>query len=194
MAKSEKDIRDIIIDVARGLFAKFGFKKTTMDEIAQAVHKGKSSLYHYFKSKEEVFQAVVEKESVLLKEEIRKALETVEAPMDQIRTYVLTRLNALKRLTNFYSAIMDEYFEHYDFIEKMRARHYDEEIETFKAILKKGVDEGIFYIKELDMMAFAFVTALKGFELKWITSGEIDKVEKSIHSLFEVLFYGILKR
>jgi len=47
MAKLEKDVREIIIEAARGIFARFGFRKTTMDEIAQLAHKAKSSIYHY---------------------------------------------------------------------------------------------------------------------------------------------------
>ncbi|MBW1764978.1 MAG: helix-turn-helix transcriptional regulator, partial [Deltaproteobacteria bacterium] len=44
MVKQE-NIREIIINVARNIFAKFGFRKTTMEEIAQAARKGKSSIY-----------------------------------------------------------------------------------------------------------------------------------------------------
>jgi AcrR family transcriptional regulator len=55
--------REEIVEIARGIFAKFGFRKTSMDEIAKAVKKAKSSLYYYFQNKEEVFQAVIEREA-----------------------------------------------------------------------------------------------------------------------------------
>ncbi|MBN2535129.1 MAG: helix-turn-helix transcriptional regulator [Spirochaetales bacterium] len=73
----EKDIKELIIDSARKIFARFGFKKTTVDEIANSIHKGKSSIYHYFKSKEEIFKDVIKKEYAYLKERIDEALNTL---------------------------------------------------------------------------------------------------------------------
>ena len=50
------------VDVARRLFAKNGVENTTMNDIAQGAGKGRRTLYTYFKSKEEIFQAVIEGE------------------------------------------------------------------------------------------------------------------------------------
>ena len=67
------DVSEIILNSAKTIFARYGFKKTTMDEIAQAARKGKSSIYHYFKSKEDIFKAIVEKEADELSAAIAKA-------------------------------------------------------------------------------------------------------------------------
>lgn len=193
MVKSQNDVRDIIVNAARDIFARFGFKKTTMDEIARAVRMGKSSLYHYFNSKDDVFQAVVEKESRILQEEINRAIDKEDCPLKKMRAYVITRMKVLKRVANFYNALKDEYFEHYGF-EKMRAKYFKDEVNTIKKVLKTGVEKGIFNIKELDITAFAMITALKGFEYSWAVENDIYEIEKNIDSLLEVLFYGIIKR
>ncbi|HET6559677.1 MAG TPA: TetR/AcrR family transcriptional regulator, partial [Prolixibacteraceae bacterium] len=44
--------RESILKTAQEIFSKYGYKKTTLDDIANAVRKGKSSLYYYFTSKE----------------------------------------------------------------------------------------------------------------------------------------------
>ena len=51
-----------LVDVARQLFAKKGVEDTTMNDIAQASKKGRRTLYTYFKSKEQIYMAVVESE------------------------------------------------------------------------------------------------------------------------------------
>ena len=51
-----------LVDVARQLFAKQGVDNTTMNDIAVASTKGRRTLYTYFKSKEEIYVAVVESE------------------------------------------------------------------------------------------------------------------------------------
>ena len=55
-------IREEIMEHAQILFRQFGLKKTTMEDIAKSMGKGKSTLYYYFCSKEEIFDAVILKE------------------------------------------------------------------------------------------------------------------------------------
>ncbi|MCK4799032.1 MAG: TetR/AcrR family transcriptional regulator, partial [Spirochaetes bacterium] len=46
--------REEIIRKAEPIFAKYGFKKSTMDNIAENINLKKSTLYYYFKNKEEI--------------------------------------------------------------------------------------------------------------------------------------------
>lgn len=55
-----------LIDVARELFASNGKKNLTMNDIAEASHKGRRTLYTYFKSKDEVYKAVIDNEINLI--------------------------------------------------------------------------------------------------------------------------------
>ena len=55
-----------LVDVARQLFAKMGVENTTMNDIALASKKGRRTLYTYFKSKDEIYLAVVESELDIL--------------------------------------------------------------------------------------------------------------------------------
>jgi AcrR family transcriptional regulator len=45
------EMRNTIICKAGELFSRYGYKKTTMDDIADALQKGKSSIYYYFQNK-----------------------------------------------------------------------------------------------------------------------------------------------
>jgi AcrR family transcriptional regulator len=118
-----KDTRLAVIKAAQNIFAKFGYKKTTVDDIARAAHKVKSTIYQYFESKEDIFQTIVEKESQILKEEIKKAIKAQDNPKKKLLTYVITRMRVLKDLSNFYNALRDEYLEHFVFIEKIRKKY-----------------------------------------------------------------------
>ena len=46
-----------IIEASKTVFKKYGFKKATMNHIAKASDKGRSTLYYYFQNKNEVFEA-----------------------------------------------------------------------------------------------------------------------------------------
>lgn len=189
-----KDTRLAVIKAAQDIFAKFGYKKTTVDDIARAAHKVKSTLYQYFESKEEIFQTIVEKESQILKEEIQKAIKAQDNPKKKLLTYVITRMRVLKDLSNFYNALRDEYLEHFVFIEKIRKKYLKDEINTIKKILKNGVDQGTFVINDLELTACMIVVALKGLEYPLIEEIEVLSNEQGINSLLGVLFRGIEKR
>ncbi len=186
-------IREEIVEIARGIFAKFGFKKTSMDEIAKAVRKAKSSLYYYFQSKEEVFQAVIEREANVFREKISKALEGVKDPQEKLRAYVITRMKMIKQLSNFYSALSDEYLENFKFIEKFREKYDEEESNAIAGILKEGIEKKIFKIKDIEMTTLAILIALKGFET-WIFKGNVKWSESDLDNLLDILFYGIVRK
>ena len=189
-----KDTRLAVIKAAQDIFAKFGYKKTTVDDIARAAHKVKSTIYQYFESKEDIFQTIIEKENQILKEEIKKAIEAQDNPKKKLLTYVITRMRVLKDLSNFYNALRDEYLEHFVFIEKIRKKYLKDEINTIKKILKNGVDQGTFVINDLELTACMIVVALKGLEYPLIEEIEVLSNEQGIDSLLGVLFSGIEKR
>ncbi|RLD55437.1 MAG: hypothetical protein DRI97_09505 [Bacteroidetes bacterium] len=57
-----EETREKIVSVADRLFRRFGFQKTSMDEIARIARKAKGSLYYHFSGKEELFREVVQNE------------------------------------------------------------------------------------------------------------------------------------
>tara|TARA_Y100001970_G_scaffold203441_1_gene247617 strand:- start:2738 stop:3328 length:591 start_codon:yes stop_codon:yes gene_type:complete len=57
--KERKARQDLILDAALQVFKKKGIEGSTMDEIALEADFGKATLYYYFKSKEDVFSAIL---------------------------------------------------------------------------------------------------------------------------------------
>lgn len=190
----KEEVKEAIITVARHIFSRFGFRKTTMDEIALASRKGKSSIYYYFTSKEEIFQAVVEKEAELLKTELINAIAEVEDPREKLKVYVMVRMKTINKLANFYNAIKDEYLSHLDFINQIRIKYDKDEIQMVENILEEGVKNNEFQIENTALAAIAIVTALKGMEIPMFWENEEHNLQKRLDDLINILFYGVIKR
>ena len=188
------EVKEAIVNVARHIFSRFGFRKTTMDEIAVASRKGKSSIYYYFDSKEEIFQAVVEKEASILKQELINAQNEAGDASQKLKMHVLVRMHTLEKLANFYSAIKDDYLGHLEFIEKIRKKYDQEEIQMMEKILVEGVEKGNFEIEDTSLAAIAIVTALKGMEIPLFWGIEEKDVERRLDNLIHILFHGVMKR
>ena len=72
MAKTKQ----LLIDAAREVFARIGVARATMNDIAEASGKGRRTLYTYFKSKEDVYMAVVSQELELLMVRLKQLMKT----------------------------------------------------------------------------------------------------------------------
>jgi len=182
-------LKEQIILTSREVFSKFGFKKTSVEEIAQTMRKKKSSIYYYFKSKEEIFEAVLDYEANILRQEIMKKLLEQKNASDKLRTYVHTRMLFLKQMINFYDALKNDYFNHIPFIEKIRKKFDNEEISMIQTILTEGVVKKEFSIDHIDLAALAIFTAMKGLEIPFMSDD--DDLSDRLNYLMDILFYGI---
>jgi AcrR family transcriptional regulator len=190
----KSDIREQIIETASQVFKKYGFKKTTMDEIAAAMYKGKSSIYYYFKSKDEIFEVVVENEIMALKKKLTEAIEVSSDPKEQLKLYIVTRMNALKDLINLYEAIKNDFLAHLEFINKMRERYNANEIATIKGILEHGNSIKVFHVENTELTATSILTAMRGLEMPFLWEKNKDLEEQRTSCLIDILFHGIVTR
>jgi AcrR family transcriptional regulator len=191
---SDFDKKEKIISAATNLFSRFGLEKTTMEDIAKAAKKGKSSLYYYFKSKEEVFAEVIKKEIAGLKTAIIKAIEKEDDPYNKFRKFVYARLNYLNEKADQYTNVKDEYLKHYEFVENLTEDYSNWEISTIKKIVEYGRDKGLFEVTDMDSISQALFFALKGLEYPWAINLTRKEIEKSVEALVDVLLRGISKR
>ena len=132
---NKEEFRKKIIVTAGQIFSRYGFRKTTMEEISKALKMGKSSIYYYFPSKEEIFKAIVLNEANILRNELTKAIKSVPSPIEKMRNYVFVRMKTFEKLSNYYNAIFDKNLDHFDFVETIRANYDREELAILRLIL-----------------------------------------------------------
>lgn len=188
------EYRTKIILTASRIFSRYGFRKTTMEELSKALKKGKSSIYYYFRSKEDIFEAVVLFEANLLRTQLTTAIKEVDSPPEKLRNYIFVRMRAFEKLSNYYNAVFDKNLDHYEFIERIRARYDREELAMLRLLVYVGKSRGVFEIEDSEYTAMAIQTMLKGLEvpLFW-HKREID-INSRLEAILHLIFYGIKKR
>ncbi|HYQ59221.1 MAG TPA: TetR/AcrR family transcriptional regulator, partial [Draconibacterium sp.] len=188
---NKKDInRENILKIAREIFSKYGYKKTTLDDIANAVRKGKSSLYYYFKSKEDLFQAVIMKEVEILAYELEIVINRNTDPVDKLRDYILTKMATFRNLANFYHAIENDVTA-VGFIDEVKLKYEQDEIRMIKRILIEGVRKNEFEIYDFNLAAIGITTAIKGLEMPLAAGNYSDvNLERSVDIILKIMCYG----
>ncbi|OUO53345.1 TetR family transcriptional regulator [Parabacteroides sp. An277] len=186
--------RDMLVDVARQLFARKGLDETTMNDIAQASGKGRRTLYTYFKSKNEIYAAVVESEL----DRLHKMLVDVgekDLPADEkLMTFIYTRLDAVKSLVFRNGTLRATFFRDIWRVEKVRKEFDLREIEIIKNILDDGVKNGIFAMPDTGITALVLHHALKGLEVPYIRGLMGDTINQRIKrrdNVMNLIFNGI---
>jgi AcrR family transcriptional regulator len=189
---NKEEFRKKIIISAGQIFSRYGFKKTTMDEVAKALKMGKSSIYYYFVSKEDIFEAVVLFEANILRNELTKAIKSVESPIAKMEKYIFVRMKTFENLSNYYNAIFDKNLAHYEFIENIREKYDREELAILRLILYDGVRKKIFNVENSEYTALAIQTTLKGLEVPLFWKKRELDIEHRMKTILSVLFYGIV--
>lgn len=191
---NKEEYRTRIITIAGEIFSRYGFKKTTMEEIANGLKMGKSSIYYYFTGKEDIFEAVVLNEANILRSELTKAIKSVDSPIEKMRNYVFVRMKSFEKLANYYNAIFDKNLDHFNFIETVRTNYDREELAILRLILYDGARKKVFNVTNSEFTAVAVQTALKGLEVPLFWKKKNMNIEDRLNGILEVLFNGILRK
>ena len=90
--EQQAERREKIVAVALSLMAENGFQKTSMREIAVLANMGKSSLYDFFKTKDEIVVYAVEKEIEKTIQQVHRIIDGEPSPQQCLRKIMLNHL------------------------------------------------------------------------------------------------------
>ena len=186
--------KEKIITVATRIFSRFGFYKTSMDEIARTAHKAKGSLYYHFASKEALFTEVVAQELKNLKAELAMVVtDPALIPVKKIKQYLLTRMSVLNKAANYHEVLKADFMEHFEFVDQLRADMDGWEKEQLKSIIKQGIELGVFVDQtdKMDVLLDVFIMVLKGLEIPFFLQGKYDALSPHFDDLIQILIKGI---
>lgn len=188
-----KDVRKQITTAAAEVFSKYGYDKTTVEDIANAAGKAKTSVYYYFEGKADIFRAVAEevfrdfsgqlgrfrvivpsKVTTHFKEYLKKRIELVSSsPL-----YRQFSLDRIKEKGGDIVSMMISAREEFDNCEK----------EYFRAVCEYGQEVGIFNGNiRPDIFADMLEMVLKGVELELFVSGDHDAVRRTYEELVDFI-------
>ena len=157
-----------LVDVARQLFAKMGVENTTMNDIALASKKGRRTLYTYFKSKDEIYLAVVESELDILSDMMKRVAEKNISPDEKLLEMIYTRLDAVKEVVYRNGTLRAYFFRDIWRVEAMRKYFDNNEIKLFREVLREGKEQGLFDIDNVEITADILHYCIKGIEVPYI--------------------------
>ena len=187
--------RELLIDVARQLFARQGVAATTMNDIAEASGKGRRTIYTYFKNKNEIYWAVVEAESKHLYARL-EGLTNRDLPPERACACRAGagQSEAVKEAVVRNGTLRAEFFRDIWKVEKARRSIDLREVALLRSILSEGVEQGVFHIPNVTATASVLHYALRGLDVPYIrnnfSESGIDRSRLKDYIL-DFILYGI---
>lgn len=188
--------RDKFIEVARQLFARKGIENTTMNDIASASEKGRRTIYTYFKSKRDIFNAVIEQETDQLLDSLRQIVQRDGSASDKLRAYVRCRFETMRGIVLRNGSLKAGFFRDVRKVDRARRIISTRETTMLLEILRQGVISGEFAISDLERRAVVITHALQGLDVPYIRDSLLDRgVDKATLADFtsDLILNGIRK-
>jgi AcrR family transcriptional regulator len=194
MSNKISSTKKMLVEVARGLFAKYGKKEVTMNDIAEASKKGRRTLYTYFNNKEEIYKAVIDIELERVFEKLQiKATENYE-PDIKLTNHIITHLDAIKELVTRNGSLRADFFHDIYEVERTRRKIDIKEIAIIREILNEGIEKKVFKRMDPDLSSMIIFYAIKGLEVPYIRQNISTHFEKNKSSIVEFVFQGIKRK
>lgn len=109
-----KDTRKhtLIANAAAALFAKYGYKKTTIDEIVAAADISKGLFYHYYSNKKELYLELYDTYTKLLSDSIAKEIDTDNMDFfDRLKQISHLRIAFINQYPDLWGFLYTAYYE-----------------------------------------------------------------------------------
>ncbi|MGE5500183.1 MAG: TetR/AcrR family transcriptional regulator, partial [Syntrophothermus sp.] len=158
-----------ILQAARIIFGRFGFSKTTMEDISEEAEMGKASLYYYFPTKESLLEAVIKQEREEFMEKAEQILAQHKSQADKLKIYVEKRIKLFEGLMNL------GMLSYYSFIQKKSVyqKQSDEfggwEMKVVQKIIEDGKASGEFLADtDSETTARLLIHILQGLRLRTV--------------------------
>ena len=187
---------ELILKAALPFFAKYGYKKTTLEDVAQALDMSNTNLYSYFRSKRDLYQCCVDYAIDQWQEYVRQQTSEIEEPKAKLVMawrsavgYIVGNEQMMALLKN--DPTIFPVFPNVDPIEE----YNDWAVQYVREILEEGIEKGVFRANiNIDIAATMLFGWYKYLIVSAVEMEELDSalIAETISTLSTILFDGLL--
>jgi len=170
-----------------------------MDDVAKAIGKTRGSIYYYYKSKDEIVDAVISIEINEMRTAMEKAVNVAITAENKIGAFFVTKLKVVREKKSFFDALesgMDA--DAISNFNKTKIIHHDSTLNWEGALLTKILNEGIMKGElklieknEMDTLVFVLLSTLHGLKREMRLENNIRQIEPAIDQLIRMVMHGL---
>ena len=191
-----REVREAILDATDDFLARYGYKKMTIDSLAQQVGIGKGSVYLHFTSKEEIVLSHVDRIIERLARELEIIVGKKISPEEKLRQMLLKRvLHRFDSVQHYTQSLNDLLSAVRPKLLVRRGIYFETEAKIFAKVIEEGQKSKLFADGNATEIAETFLLAtnsLLPFSLTARELGERDDIEEKTQRLANLLLQGLV--
>tara|TARA_B100000614_G_scaffold262807_1_gene298706 strand:- start:3380 stop:3970 length:591 start_codon:yes stop_codon:yes gene_type:complete len=194
MNKSHKsDRKNQILEAAFKVFVDKGYSKTTMDDIVKVSGLSKGALYHYYKSKKELFLSLIDHWEIYTFNNFYDKESKDKKASDILRSFGKNVLETLKDKKYVYIAEIEfSSLSNYDNEIKDRSYQlYNKLLILFEKVVRKGIKEGEFRELDIRKTAMLILAVFQGVNLFAVFDENSVTADDYIYSSLDLIIKSI---
>lgn len=197
----QNDRKQLILKAASECFSRYGYEKTTLEDIGGAINLNKASLYYYYKNKEDIFIAVILKESEEYLSALQEKVAIYQVVEEKILHYLSERLKYYKEVLNLHQLSIESIRKIEPLFEELYQMVMQKEIAFIEEQLTKGVKNGEFKEADMELVAESVLVvtdaikhqAVRKSPLQFASQVDYSSIESKIHYTIQLILNGLKK-
>ncbi len=188
--------REGILRAASVMFQKYGFAKTTLDDIAQECGMKNTALYYYFKSKNDIINEMFNCEMKKIQDKIRNAVVKQDTIRNKIYAFVLEELISFKNKKRYFDLILKENLSieqrQLAFRQKNKFDKFEKKLLT--EIISEGIERNVFVNRSIDSVIYMISGTTWGINYFVLHGNREMELNKIVDDVVNIMFSGLEKR
>ncbi len=185
--KPKEERRKVILDLSKKVFAKYGYIKTTMDDISREIGFTPAAIYYYFDSKKDLFEEGIKDEIGKLITKIEESVKETENPVEKIKKFAEVKIEGAKELIRLFNMTEEIVGELKSEIERLKAKELGgRELKLLDSIIKEGIEKKVFRAIDTRQAAFLILSITKELAMSQNTK------KKDIDDTLDIILKGLL--
>ncbi|HEX7755133.1 MAG TPA: TetR/AcrR family transcriptional regulator [Niabella sp.] len=180
-----------ILQAALELYLKYGLKKVTMDDVSKVIGKSRSSIYYYYKNRDEIFEAVMDALIADVLREMETAIKAKNTLPDKIRAFCLAKIRTSEEKKPLFAAIeagmnADERSSHAKTMLSLHQRLMKAETILLKNMLSAAIKSGAIRAlkpREQETFIFILLSSIRGIKREMIYENDFSRLSVTVDTL-----------
>jgi AcrR family transcriptional regulator len=193
MGISRDEKRKVVLQVASDVLLEYGPHKTTLDDIAKRAGMAKTSLYYYFKDKNEIIRAIIKSDTEQLLEILTKAVDSAQTAEEKMIALSVARYTFIvNKAQRANKQIISEFRSLEGVFETEREFYLQSNKEIIEKILSDGIKKGeLKPIKDIELVSLIMFSSMFGCEQAFAFYDQRDRLLEGIKELTQIFFAGL---
>ncbi|MBN1205632.1 MAG: TetR/AcrR family transcriptional regulator [Myxococcaceae bacterium] len=184
IAEESSPTRVALLDAAERLLARIGYRKVTMEDLAQEAGVSRRTVYGYFRNKEEVILGTIDRIVERVSARLAVVARSEGSAAERLRDMLVERVRIRVENVRDYAHALDEIFAALRpaYLERRKA-YFEAEAELLAGVLRQGQRAGEFARRDARETALLLLTATNAFLPHGLSPAQLQDTAGTLNQL-----------